>query len=181
VNHGTDIRSNLDRAIAMSGDKSVFSNPFITDFNNDPRMNQLSVKADVGGVSEVEFTINNKNITQKIILCVLVCGKQTLSYSPLVQSNYRWGYKRALRLYDTDPVFQVPQTVVIDLDTLFVMDEDSAYRDAYGFLEEGVCTDIYYQMCLDELCTANYSSANNITFTDYDGDGWTTELVISTA
>ena len=47
----------------MSNDTSVNSNPFISDFNNDPRFDKMRVRSDEGGVKQFTIHIDNKNIT----------------------------------------------------------------------------------------------------------------------
>ena len=69
--------------------------------------------------------------------------------------------------------------MVIDLESLFVVEEDTTYRDQYSF-QTDICNQIAYKMCSDELCTSEYTSQNNVSLVDVNLDGKVNQLSIST-
>lgn len=69
---------------------------------------------------------------------------------------------------------------MVDLDDLFVVNEDTTYRDEYEFNTSLTCEPIYYKMCSDELCTSEHMSDYDIRLADVNSDGSVNQLSIST-
>ena len=71
------------------------------------------------------------NITQTIQMNVLICGQQMIDLATLTDLSE--GYLKSYRMLDTDATYEQPSTIVVDLDDLFVVNEDTTYRDEYQF------------------------------------------------
>ena len=69
---------------------------------------------------------------------------------------------------------------MVDLDDLFVVNEDTTYRDQYQFNTSETCDPLFYRMCSDELCTSEHTSAYDIRLADVNSDGRVNQLSIST-
>ena len=69
---------------------------------------------------------------------------------------------------------------MVDLDDLFVVDEDTTYRDEYQFDTSDTCDPVFYRICSDELCTSEHISAYDIRLADVNADGSVNQLSIST-
>ena len=125
----SSFQSSLSDDIAKSADTSVNSNPFITDFSDDSRFDQLKVKSDVAIVQGMQIIIDNKNITELFRTLILFCGEQyvTIAASPDLSN----GYLKSFRMHGTDATYSLTDKVVIDLDELFGSEEDTGYRDSF--------------------------------------------------
>jgi hypothetical protein len=51
--------------------------------------------------------------------------------SALADSDHPDGFIGSLRMHITDETYEVADTYIVDLESLFVISEDSTYRDEY--------------------------------------------------
>ena len=83
-------------------------------------------------------------------------------------------------MLDTDTTYSLVDTIMIDLDDLFVIEEDTTYRDDLGFINTTLCDEFFFKLCTDELCTAEHTSNWAIGLVDGNTDGRLSQLSIST-
>ena len=83
---------------------------------------------------------------------------------------------------DSDLTYSLVETIVIDLDAWFVIEEDTTYRDEYPFSDVDLvlCEELSFKLCTDELCTAVYTSSWDIQLKDLNDDGRINQLAVST-